>query len=700
MILFQSDMMKERCYIHSSTNNRSALKVSRILGAMGIKNCAFHLALTQKDLEYIDPHNLTDPSQELKLRILYECKVNPWYYFREVVRIPGAGTPLQFKFNRGNLAMIWCFYAGIDNYQVQPRQTGKTMTTQSIMGHVMYIGTTNFTVAMMTKDTTLLQDNVKRLKDVKDNLPEFLLNKNKLKDIENMQSLGYAALNNRYMTYVAQKEELAAEKLGRGNSIPVAHIDEVEFFANLNITYPSLLAACSTASSQAKALGLPHANILTSTAGNLATPECQYALSLINQAMPFSEKFYDFKDREELEEILKANSTNNMVYSQFSYQQLGFSEEWFKETVARTNATPDQIKRDYLGIRTSGGDDSIIPPHLLEKIKQSEMEPVHTEITDCNYIFRWYIDPKAILGSKNRSVIIGLDTSENIGRDFTSITMLDSTDMSVICTARCNESDLIKFGIYLGQFMARYSNTLLVPERRSTASMIIGIVCSELRKAGVNPWTRIFNMIVQNRNEPSFMEIDLNDRFLEETPLKKYLGYTTTGSGETSRDMLYKTVMMKYLELNSSRVHDANLIREFSELTRKNGRIDHTNMGHDDGIISLMVAAHFLFFAKNTKLYNIPQSFLSSIDASGNAVDPSEKNQQQELKDAIANLKHKLERTSNPVLKSTLGMQIRNMESMLNNEIITEVPISQEQVIHKNTPKINIRPSSIARCLF
>ena len=113
-----------------------------------------------------------------------------------------------------------------------------------------------------------------------------------------------------------------------------------------------------------------------------------------------------------------------------------------------------------------------------------------------------------------------------------------------------------------------------------------------------------------------------------------------------------------------------------------------------------MVAAHFLFFAKNTKLYNIPQSFLSSIDASGNAVDPSEKNQQQELKDAIANLKHKLERTSNPVLKSTLGMQIRNMESMLNNEIITEVPISQEQVIHKNTPKINIRPSSIARCLF
>ena len=40
------------------------------------------------------------------------------------------------------------------------------------------------------------------------------------------------------------------------------------------------------------------------------------------------------------------------------------------------------------------------------------------------------------------------------------------------------------------------------------------------------------------------------------------------------------------------------------------------------------------------------------------------------------------------------------MESMLNNEIITEVPISQEQVIHKNTPKINIRPSSIARCLF
>ena len=55
-------------------------------------------------------------------RVLVECKNNPWYYFREVVRIPvrGSGTVPLFL-HRAGCAAIWSFIHSFDFELVQPR---------------------------------------------------------------------------------------------------------------------------------------------------------------------------------------------------------------------------------------------------------------------------------------------------------------------------------------------------------------------------------------------------------------------------------------------------------------------------------------------------------------------------------------------------------------------------------------------------
>ena len=199
MILFQEDFADQGAILHTNTKNISFLKMYALLKTMGIKNNAFFLAVTQKDLLHIDPHTLTDPSEELAARIIYECKVNPWYWFREVCRVPAAGTdPIPFILHRGNLALVWTFYNNIDVYLVIPRQCGKTISTQSIVGHLMYFGTKRFNMAMLTKDTTLLQENVDRLKDIRDAIPPYLIYRNKLADTDRKEGLSYAKLNNKY----------------------------------------------------------------------------------------------------------------------------------------------------------------------------------------------------------------------------------------------------------------------------------------------------------------------------------------------------------------------------------------------------------------------------------------------------------------------------------------------------------------------
>ena len=688
MILFQNDFYKTPYYLQNTTN-KTFIRMHYLLKKMGIKNNSFFLALYQKELEGIDPTNISQITPELAGKISVECKINPWYYFREVLRIPSqGGEAVPFMLNRANLALIWSFFNGIDFYLVQPRQTGKTISTQGIASWLTHIGGKGLTMAMYTKDNTLREENVNRLRRIRDILPPYLTHFNKLEDTTNKQRLAYKSLETRYDTFVAQSDVMGADKIGRGGTVPIVHIDESEFFDNIRITYPVLAGTMTAAIKQAKANGLPHGVIITSTAGRLENDSCQYCIEMISKAMPFSESLYDCENKEKLEELISLNSTNKLLYGQFSYLQLGLTDEWLKDAIARSNASRDVILREYLCIRTSGVDNSVIPIHLLEKIKSSSKDPVKVETVKNRYIFRWYIDPDIILNDKNRPVIIGLDTSECIGKDFTSLVMLDATDMNVVCTARCNESDLIKLALYIAEFMTKNKNTILVPERKSTASMMIAIICSELRKSGINPWTRIFNMVIQNKYEDNFKDIDITEPGIEEGALKKYLGFSTTGSGETSRSALYTNTLMKAVEMNHSRINDQTLITELASLAQKNGRIDHTASGHDDTVIAFLLASFFIFFGKNLHLYNInSKTFLDEVTAKGTKIDKLEKQRQKEILEEIINLKKEIKRLKLSSYVTPLERQLKHLESLLDQETLESIPVTAEQVTIKNKPK-------------
>ena len=116
MILYSSDYITQPYYIQNTTN-KSFLRMHTLLKKMGIKNNAFFLACTQKELLNVDPHNPKEITPEIAARIAYECKVNPWYYFREVVRMPSqGGDSVPFILNRANLALIWTFLNGTNIY--------------------------------------------------------------------------------------------------------------------------------------------------------------------------------------------------------------------------------------------------------------------------------------------------------------------------------------------------------------------------------------------------------------------------------------------------------------------------------------------------------------------------------------------------------------------------------------------------------
>lgn len=121
-------------YYDLGTSNHSFLKVANELKILGIKNCYFMLEIKDYSLVNVDPYAVdkeghTTCTQDQIARICNECARNPWYFIREIVRIPDpGGNSVPYAANRGNIAQAWCIWKGIDSWLCLPRRASCLLT--------------------------------------------------------------------------------------------------------------------------------------------------------------------------------------------------------------------------------------------------------------------------------------------------------------------------------------------------------------------------------------------------------------------------------------------------------------------------------------------------------------------------------------------------------------------------------------------
>ncbi len=117
-----------------NTENQSFLKLAYTHQMLGVKHWYCSLALHDLTLIGIDPK---DPTLdfETKARVTYEMLTNPWYFYREVGRVPqDGGDHTEFGIHRGSFTLVWVFFNNIDVALLLIRQQGKTVVlAESIM---------------------------------------------------------------------------------------------------------------------------------------------------------------------------------------------------------------------------------------------------------------------------------------------------------------------------------------------------------------------------------------------------------------------------------------------------------------------------------------------------------------------------------------------------------------------------------------
>jgi len=621
MILFMDDWKKyPDAIVDTKTNNRSYLRLAKMLQHMKVKNCVFHLALLQPELQGVDPF---DPNLTIDqvVMIKEESIKNPWYFFREVIRLPPASgeDSVYFDINRGALAAWWCYLSHQDYNLTMPRQTGKSTSTNVLLVWLLFVVYRKTRVFLLTKDNTLRTENVEQIKKIQDLLPSYMNPKTR-EDLSNTQTITCAKYGNRLFTGVPQNSEADANKMGRGLTCATYVTDEGPFIKYLEKSLRSMLAGGTKAMPMAAKNGLPYGAIYTTTAGSKADVDGAYYYRMIMGGVPWDESYFDLKDDVSLRDTIKKNKrgVQSIVNITMSHLQLGYDDEWLKAAIERTGVTGDDANKDFFNVWSDGSMESPLAKVLTNLIRASEQEPDYIEFTKDNYAINWYIPRDSIeRRMADGKYIIGLDPSPVIGKDGIGMFMIDSKTMETIATVAVNETNILKFVDWLCSFMLKYENTIIIPERRGGGEHIIAGLLIAFTAKRIDPFKRIYNVVVNKgeHTDPEGKRLinDVRNRPDAADKAVKYFGFATSGSGTHSREGLYD-MLTRAASYSGPILKDKQTITEVLSLSKRKGRIDHSILGHDDCVIAWLLTVWFLTNARNLDYYGVHYPMFEAID--------------------------------------------------------------------------------------
>lgn len=604
-------------YYDMGTTNKSFLQLAKDLKRLGVKNFYFMLEIKDITLIGVDPYAVdkaghTSLTKDQISRIMQELYRNPWYYLREVARIPDqGGTSVPYRANRGNIAQAWCIIHGYDSWLCLPRQQGKTISCIAILVWIYLFGTSNSQAIFLNKDGDNSKANLRRMRDQMELLPEYLqfdsffdetsgqrtkATKNATK-IENPINKNSVIIKSKATSYDS------ALSIARGLTAPILYFDEPEFTNHIKTIVSNSVSTFETAAANARKNKAMFARIFTCTPGDLSTSPGQQAQSILDNTVKWTEKMYDWTTEERDAYIIAQGSDcNKIFYIEYHYYQIGKTEEWLANISAKIG-DPLTVRREILLQRLHGNSLSPYPKEDIEYIVQTEHKPI-SELWLLDYFkFDIYteLNPK-------KPYLAGVDCSSGTNHDNNAITIIDPYTVEPVAEFECSYIGETKFEQLLMELCKILPKVVLCIERNNVGDSIIDhLLHSPIR-----------NRLYFDKNQ-EYMKDTMKENSSVVSMLKKnaeiktYYGIYT--SPNTRND--YFAILSRHVFEYKEKFITHNIIRDLTRLVRlPSGKIaaglatdENGEPFHDDSIMSYLIALYVYYHGSNLSYFGITPGF-------------------------------------------------------------------------------------------
>ena len=391
-----------------------------------------------------------------------------------------------------------------------------------------------------------------------------------------------AKRNNTLKVISPGTDEDHADKQGRGLTVSNIYWDEFSFTKFCDITYQACIPAWKRASENAKKHGTPYGFIITTTPANLDTRPGFYCYDMIQKAAAWTVDMFDMTD-EELDKYIEANSYNNFLFVQYSYSDLGRSEQWLKEMIRDCNGDIAKVKREILLEWPRSMDSSVFNEEQLDKVFEFVKEPkYHLFVMDKRY----QLDLYEILDF-NKNYILSCDIGGGLSNDNSVINVIDPEDFRIVADFRNNKIDTAEMTTLLETLMTIYfRNGILVIERNSYG---LNIIQKLMKNTAVEP--RMYRERVERLGEKKE-----KDGFIVKKKLKT-ISYGVDTNMTTRKQMF--DMLPEIVETEYDKFVSPNVYKDLCGLERKKtGKIEHSESQHDDSLMAYLIFRWAVFYGK------------------------------------------------------------------------------------------------------
>lgn len=580
-------------YYDFGTPNRSFKRVAVELNKLGIKNCYFMLEVKDPRVTLIDPYAPNITTEQITICMTEICR-NPWYYLREIARIPEAGgTAMPYQAHRGNIAQAWCAINGYDSDLDIPRQTGKTQSAIALSAWAYLAGTSNTNLVFFNKDQGASKTNLDRLKSQLDILPVWMRTRavyneegRLIKEKNNALTLYNPVTGNGVVIKGHASSIDKAMNIARGESSALLYFDEIEWTEYCRAIIQNSAPVYTKSAAVAKANGAPYWRIFTSTPGDLDT-KCGKDMAPFIDNMPrWTDKIYDMTEAEVRDYMAKnGKEQSDILYIEFSYKQLGLTEEWFDINAAKIG-DPLTVKREILLQRLRGSDNSPFTRDDLDYLFAHKKEPLFDIIIN-NYRVDFYAQL-----DKYTPYIVGIDCSTGTNSDNNAMTIVDPYTLEVVGEFSCGYIGETDFESFIIQLVEKHlPRAIVCIERNHVGDSVIDHLIR----------SRISSRLYYDRNK-DILSDNIRKETTVESALKKqaaektYYGVYTEGG---SRDTMM-SILMRMVYEHKDLLYTRNLVEDLCSLIRKpNGRIEAGPGSHDDSVMSYLIAMYVYYHGNN-----------------------------------------------------------------------------------------------------
>lgn len=334
--------------------NRSFEELSDLLKSEGITNNSFFLETKDPSLVGVDPYN-PKLSKNTQKRIIKECEINYWYFLREVLRVPDQGNgSVPYKLHKGNLAIHFCMLNNFNIICELSKQHGMvTSITCRIIWEFLFAGK-DLGSSFIDKTVKNSEENLTRAKLIIAALPEYLIlnkftiNGEKIRYVNNKDRVT-CPTNKNFMSiipskriimhsFIKNKAYIPKPRQWYNNFVQIQNVKKIVSRLGLLMDYNRIF---------------PKGTVITTHSGDVNNNNQLAIYNLIQNSSKFNEKWYDLSVAE-IKSLIMLNYHSNFIYIRYTYNQMGSSEEWYRniciEMLHDTECIDSEILLKWKGV--------------------------------------------------------------------------------------------------------------------------------------------------------------------------------------------------------------------------------------------------------------------------------------------------------------------------------------------------------------